>query len=141
MSASWLIKVLILHHRFERFRDARCGFLCPERAVFRGCRIGVAHHATGSDVAGQPSKGCGGIFREQQLRIAYLSDVVDGVGRGVDELGCRAEQECGFDLSSVEAVSFFLRAYAVEADASRAVKGEGTQAELSAEIAGHHVDQ
>ncbi len=95
---SWLklLVVFVLEHCFESGGDFGGGFFDPELAVFGGGGGGVAHDAAGGDVAGEPGEGGGGVFREQELGVFDVGDVVGGVGGGVDEFWRGGEEERRF---------------------------------------------
>ena len=63
-------QVLVVEHGFEGLR--RCAYAAsfdPARAVFCSGGSGVAHHAAGSDVAGEPGEGCGGVLGAEQFGL------------------------------------------------------------------------
>ena len=106
--------------------------------------VGSPMTPEGGDVAGEPGEVGGTKLRgEEGVGFAIsgkVGDVVGGVGGGVYEFRRGGQKPCGFEFASVEAVSLFLRIEAFEGgSAGRAEDGEGAEAELGAEVAGHDV--
>ena len=102
---------------------------------------------------GSPSTPLGAISRVSHAKLADepsglsssglidVRDVIGGVGSGCDQLRRGVQQKRSFHLAGVKTVGALLRAEAFERGAGRAEERKGAQAELRAQIAGHHVDE
>ena len=102
---------------------------------------GIAHHAAGRNVLGEPRKVRRRALGLEQLRLIDARNVVGRVLLWMHQRRRRMQQICRFDLAGMEAVGPLLLAHTIKCRARRAEEREGAQSELRAQIARQHIHQ